>query len=165
MSEHAPAPAPATSGAPRFDERLSVPWWWYLPAVGVAALLAAEIHMGYPGVRAWIGYVVLVPLAVVVTAALGRARVRVEGGALHAGGKRLALEHVGRVDVVRGRDERQTALGPDLDPDAHLVHRSWVRPLVRVEVLDPDAAEPYWVMSVRRPDELVAALDTRAPRT
>ena len=64
MSEHAPAPVPATSGASRFDERLTVPWWWYLPAIGVAVLLAAEVHMGYPGVRAWIGYVVLVPLSV-----------------------------------------------------------------------------------------------------
>ena len=158
MSEHAPAPVPATSGASRFDERLTVPWWWYLPAIGIAVLLAAEVHMGYPGVRAWIGYVVLVPLSVLVLHRLGRTRVQVANGVLRAGERSLALEHVGRVDVVRDRDARQVALGPDLDPTAHLVQRSWVRPLVRVEVREPGAAEPYWVVATRDPDGLVAAL-------
>lgn len=158
MNEHAPTPTPATSGTSGFDERLSVPWWWYLPAVGIAVLLAAEIHMGYPGYRAWIGYVVLIPLAVLVLVRLSRLRVRVSGGALHAGERTLPLERVGRVDVIRGRDEKQVALGPDLDPRALLVHRSWVGPVVRVEVLDPGAGEPYWVVSTRDPDGLVAAL-------
>lgn len=161
MSEHAPAPTPATSGTSGFDERLSVPWWWYLPAVGIAALLAAEIHMGYPGVRAWIGYAVLIPLAVLVLVRLSRTRVRVADGVLRAGERSLPLDHVGRTDVIRDRDAKQVALGPDLDPQAHLLHRSWVRPVVRVEVLDPDAAEPYWVVSTRDPDGLVAALRRR----
>ncbi len=158
MNEHAPVPTPATSGTSGFDERLSVPWWWYLPAVAIAGLLAAEIHMGYPGYRAWIGYVVLIPLAVVVLVRLSLLRIRVTGGTLHAGERELPLAQVGRVDVIRDRDAKQVALGPDLDPRALLVHRSWVRPVVRIEVLDPDAAEPYWVVSTRDPDGLVAAL-------
>ncbi|GAA3236520.1 DUF3093 domain-containing protein [Pseudonocardia petroleophila] len=135
-----------------------MPWWWYLPAIGVAVLLGAEIHMGYPGVRAWIGYAALIPLAVAVLVWLGRVRVRVGDGVLRAGDAVLPLAHVGRVDVIRDRDAKQVALGPDLDPTAHLLHRAWVRPVVRVEVTDPASDAPYWVVSVRDADGLVAAL-------
>ena len=150
-------PPPATSGTARFDERLSVPLWWYLPAVAVAVLLGAEVHMGYPGVRSWIGYAILVPLAVLVLVGLSRIRVRVTDDELQVGTARLALRHVGRVDVVAKRD-KQIALGPQLDPAAFLMHRGWVGPVVRVEVTDPDDPTPYWVLSVRDPEAFLRAL-------
>ena len=150
-------PSPATSGTARFDERLSVPLWWYLPAVAVAVLLGAEVHMGYPGFRSWIGYAILVPLAVLVLVGLSRIRVRVTDDELQVGTARLALRHVGRVDVVAKRD-KQIALGPQLDPAAFLMHRGWVGPVVRVEVTDPDDPTPYWVLSVRDPEAFVRAL-------
>ena len=158
MNEHAPATEPATSGTSGFDERLSVPWWWYLPSTGVAVLLGAEIHMGYPGLRSWLGYAVLVPLAALVLVWLGRVRVQVRDGELRAGPATLPLRHVGRVDVIRGRDAKQVALGPDLDPAAYMLHRAWVKPVVRLEVTDPQDPTPYWVVSVRDPDALVRAL-------
>jgi Protein of unknown function (DUF3093) len=158
VNEHAPSTEPATSGTSGFDERLSVPWWWYLPATGVAVLLGAEIHMGYPGLRSWLGYAVLIPLAAVVLVWLGRVRVQVRDGELRAGPATLPLRYVGRIDVIRDRDAKQVALGPDLDPAAHLMHRAWVKPVVRLEVTDPQDPTPYWVVSVRDPDALVRAL-------
>lgn len=140
-----------------FDERLSVPLWWYLPAAGLGVLLGAEVHMGYPGFRSWIGYVVLVPLCLAVLWWLGRSRVRVRERTLSAGDRSVALHHVGRTDVV-ARPDKQQALGPDLDPTAFLLHRNWIGPVVRVEITNPEASEPYWVLSSRRPDDLVAAL-------
>jgi hypothetical protein len=158
VNEHAPATEPATSGTSGFDERLSVPWWWYLPSTGVAVLLGAEIHMGYPGLRSWLGYAVLVPLAALVLVWLGRVRVQVRDGELRAGPATLPLRHIGRVDVIRDRDAKQVALGPDLDPAAYMLHRAWVKPVVRLEVTDPQDPTPYWVVSVRDPDALVRAL-------
>lgn len=157
MSEQASPAAGATSGASGFDERLSVPWWWYLLAVGVAVLLGAEIHMGYPGVRSWIGYVTLVPLFAAALFWLGRTRVRVADGELGVGPASVPLRHVGRVDVVP-RSGKQEAMGPELDPSAYIMHRGWVGPLVRVEITDPDDPTPYWIFSCRRPEQLVAAL-------
>ena len=144
MDEQQSSPPPATSGTARFDERLSVPLWWYLPAVAVAVLLGAEVHMGYPGVRSWIGYAILVPLAVLVLFALGRSRVQVVDDELRAGDARLPLRH-----------------GPQLDPTAFLLHRGWVGPLLRIEVTDPDDPTPYWVISVREPEKLAAVLSAR----
>lgn len=147
----------ATSGGSGFDERLSVPWWWYPPVIGVAVLLGAEVHMGYPGIRSWIGYAVCIPLFVAALVLLGRVRVRVADGELAVGSKSVPLQLLGRVDVV-GKAGKQQALGPDLDPSAHLMHRGWIGPVVRVELTDPDDPTPYWIFSVRHPDRLLAAL-------
>jgi hypothetical protein len=157
VSEHPSTTAGATSGGSGFDERLSVPWWWYLPAVGVGVLLGAEIHMGYPGIRSWVGYALCVPLFVAALIWLGRTRVRVADGELRVGAAALPLRHVGRVEVVAKAD-KQEALGPQLDPAAYLMHRTWVGPVVRVEVTDPDDPTPYWIFSARRPERLRAAL-------
>ena len=157
MLDHPSPAASATSGVPAFDERLSVPWWWYVPAAGLGVLLGAEIHMGYPGVRSWIGYAVLIPLIVGVVYTFGRTRVRVDGDALRVGSAAVARKFVGRVEVVDRRD-KQAALGPELDPAAYVLLRGWVGPLVRVEVTDPDDPTPYWVFSVREPDRLLSAL-------
>jgi hypothetical protein len=161
VNEHPSPTPPATSGTPRFDERLSVPLWWYLPALGLAVLLGAEVHMGYPGIRSWIGYAITIPLCLGALLWLGHVRVRVVGdaddGELRAGEARLPLRYVGRVDVVR-REGKQAALGPELDPAAFLMHRAWIGPVVRIEVTDPDSDTPYWIVSTRDPDALVAAL-------
>ncbi|TCK24775.1 DUF3093 family protein [Pseudonocardia endophytica] len=135
-----------------------MPLWWYVPAAGLGLLLGAEVHMGYPGFRSWIGYLVLIPLCVAALWWLGRSRVRVEGDTLGAGDRSVALRHVGRTDVVE-RGDKQEALGPDLDPTAFLLHRAWIGRLVRIEITDPDAPEPYWVLSSRDPERLVAALE------
>jgi hypothetical protein len=157
VQDHPSATPSATSGGPAFDERLSVPWWWYVPAAGIGVLLGAEVHMGYPGVRSWIGYLVLVPLLVGLLVVMGRTRVRVDDGALRVGTAVLPLEYVGRAEVVDRRD-KQAALGPELDPAAFVLHRGWVGPLLRVEVTDPDDPTPYWVFSVREPHRLLSAL-------
>ncbi len=134
-----------------------MPWWWYVPAVGLGVLLGAEVHMGYPGLRSWIGYAVFVPLLVAALVALGRSRVQVRDGELRVGPAVLPLRFAGRVEVVDRRD-KQAALGPELDPAAFVLHRGWVGPLVRVEVTDPDDPTPYWVFSVREPDRLLTAM-------
>ncbi len=153
-----PLPAPgSTSGGSRFDERLSVPLWWYLVAVGVAVLTGLEINTGYPGLPWWIGYALCTLVAVAALVVLGRTRVRVADGKLQVGGAAKELQHLGRAEVVP-KAERQVALGPELDPAAFLMLRAWVRPVVRVEITDPDDQTPYWVFSVRDASGLLAAL-------
>jgi hypothetical protein len=157
VQDHHPSPTSATSGASAFDERLSVPWWWYLPTIALGVLLGAEVHMGYPGLRSWLGYAVFIPLLVAMLIVLGRTRVRVTDGELRVGQATLPVRSTGRVEVVDRRD-KQAALGPELDPSAFVLHRAWVGPLVRLEVTDPDDPTPSGVFSVREPDRLLTAL-------
>lgn len=138
-----------------------MPWWWYPLAVGVAVLLGAEVHMGYPGIRSWIGYAVTVPVVVVALVRLGHTRVRVTDTELRVDDAVLPLADVGLTDIVANAD-KQAALGPELDPDALFVHRPWIGPVVRVEDTRPDSPTPYWVLSVRHPQELLIALSRPA---
>lgn len=154
----------ATSGPTAFDERLSVPVWWYLLAVGFGVLMGAQIHLGYPGLRSWIGYATMIPLCVGVLWWMGRSRTTVRDGKLVSNGRELPLSSVGVTDTVR-RQDKQQAMGPDLDPTAYVLHRGWVGPLVRVEVVDADLDEPYWVLSSRRPEELRSAIAAQAARS
>ncbi|GHF64886.1 DUF3093 domain-containing protein [Amycolatopsis bartoniae] len=140
----------------RYGERLYVPWWgWPLPLLA-AVLLAAEIHMGHPGVLAWLPYLVLVPLMAAWLLTMGRAKVEIAGDELRVGKAHLPLRYVGEVDVI-DREHKRKALGPELDPAAFVVHRGWVGPIVRVHLTDPDDPTPYWVFSTRKP-EVVAEL-------
>ncbi|PPK64642.1 DUF3093 domain-containing protein [Actinokineospora auranticolor] len=159
MSDTSGAGGPAPG---EYRERLHLTWYlWPLPLLA-AGLLAAEIHMGYPGVRAWLPYAVIIPLALLLLWRAGRTRVRVADGELWVGDAHLPLRHAGTIAVHDERNKRRV-LGPHLDPAAFLVHRSWVRPLVRVEVTDPEDPTPYWVFSTRHPERLVAALREQQP--
>jgi hypothetical protein len=154
----------AVQGPVRHSERLYVPWWsWPLPLIG-GVLLAAEIDMGYPGIGAWLPYVIMMPLVVAIVLSLGRTRVRVTGGdepELWLGDAHLPLRYAGEVEIFDRQDKRK-ALGPQADPAAFVVHRGWVGPVVRVRVADPGDPTPYWLFSTRKPEAVAALLRERA---
>ena len=154
MTDSAAGKAVAKTG---HAERLYVPWYWWLPPLLAAGLLAAEVHLGYPGVRAWLPYVLLLPLTAVLIWRSGRAPVRIEGGELHVGDAHLPLEHVGTVEVFGAKDKR-AILGRGLDPTAFVLHRGWVGPFVRVELTDTEDPTPYWVFSTRHPENVASLL-------
>lgn len=140
-----------------YRERLYVTWyWWPLPLVA-AGLLAAEVHLGYPGVRAWLPYVLLLPVTALLLWRAGSTSVRVQDGELWVGNAHLPLRYVGETQVVPTKDKRRV-LGPHLDPAAFVVHRGWIGSVVRLRQTDPEDPTPYWVISTRHPDRLVEAL-------
>ncbi|GAB3280844.1 DUF3093 domain-containing protein [Parasphingorhabdus pacifica] len=145
-----------------FRERLYASWWtWPLPLIA-AALLAAEVHMGYPGIRAWLPYLVLVPLAIAVPLWLGRTKVEVTDEQVRVGDATLPLRFIDEAETIEAADKR-AALGPELDPAAFLVHRPWIRTAVRIWLDDDNDPTPYWVVSTRHPEKLVEALAAEAP--
>ncbi|WP_245849077.1 DUF3093 domain-containing protein [Lentzea kentuckyensis] len=147
----------AVTATTTFRERLYVTWWiWPLPLLA-AGLLAAEVHMGFPGVRSWLPYVILLPLTIVLIVRMGSTKVEVADGELRAGEAHIPLALLGEVEIIAQQDRRKT-MGPHLDPAAYVVHRGWVKPLVRVRVTDPEDPTPYWIISTRHPEELAAAI-------
>jgi len=134
-----------------------VPWWWWPLGLGVAALLAAEVHMGYPGVRAWLPYVLIIPFAGVVLGFMGRHHVALRNGELRVGPARIPVHELAQPEVIQPHAKRR-ALGPDLDPAAFVLHAGWIGPVVRITVTDPADPTPYWIFSVRQADKLAALL-------
>lgn len=139
------------------SERLVLPWWLWVPAWGVAALLAAELHMGGAGLRAWLPYAVLLPATTALLWWLGRIRIAVESGELRVDDARLPLRHVAQVVPLDAAGKREI-LGPSAHPLAFVVQRPWVPGVVQVVLDDPADPTPYWIISSRRPERLAAAL-------
>ncbi|MEO3757533.1 DUF3093 domain-containing protein [Mycobacterium sp. B14F4] len=151
----------ATSQSVRYRERLWVPWWWWPPGLGLAGLIALEVNQGVPGLPVWLPYAVLLPVAVVVLLWLGRTEVRVVGGAgateLWVNAAHLPVDVVSRSAEVP-RSAKSAALGRQLDPAAYVVHRAWVGSMILLVLDDPDDPTPYWLVSCRHPDKVLAAL-------
>lgn len=169
-SANASSPSDAVSssdGTTVHSEKLWVPPWWWAAGLAVGALLAAEVHMGAPGVRAWLPYLILLPLPVWALYWLSRMTVEVVrdesgDGELRVGRAHLPLNVVARAAVVPAK-AKSAALGRQLDPLAFVQHRTWVKQMVLIVLDDPDDPTPYWLVSSTRPDELVATLARPTP--
>ena len=154
--------SPATSQSVRYRERLTVPWWWWPPAFGVAALVALEVNRAARELPGWISFAVLCVIAAGVLIWFGRAEVRVTVGddgtpVLWAGPAHLPAEVVSRSAEIP-QSAKSAALGRQLDPAAYILHRPWVGPMVLLVLDDPDDPTPYWLVSSRHPERVLAAL-------
>jgi hypothetical protein len=152
----------ATSQSVRYQERLRVPWWWWLPGFGLAALVALEVNQGMQSVPNWVPFAVLLPVAAAVLMWFGRTDVRVVGDdqndtELWVGAAHLPVGVISRSAEVP-RSAKSAALGRQLDPAAYVVHRAWIGPMVLLVLDDPDDPTPYWLVSCRRPDRVLTAL-------
>lgn len=157
-----PENSAAAVAAPHpYRERLWVPLWWWPIGFAIAGLLAAEIHMGAPGIRAWLPYVLLAPLPVWVLLWFSRHRLEVtvtDGIAeLRVGRAHLPVNFVARAAAVPAT-AKSAALGRQLDPAAYVQHRAWIGPMALLVLDDPDDPTPYWLVSTRRPERVLAAL-------
>jgi Protein of unknown function (DUF3093) len=141
----------------RYTERLTVAWWLWLPAVGLAALLAAEVYLGAPGRVTWVPYLVLIPLATIGLWWLGRIRIAVTDDELQVDDARLPLRYVVDATALDPADKRDL-LGPYVEPYAFVIQRPWIGGAVQVHLDDPADPTPYWIVSSRHPEELARIL-------
>ena len=93
---------------------------------------------------------------------LGLVVIVILGAELAAGfGWLAAAAEVSALD----RAQTRAISGPRADPAAFLLIRPYLREAVYVEVTDPAAGTPYWVVGTRRPAELAAAINSARPAT
>jgi hypothetical protein len=145
-----------------YHERLWVPVRWWLLGLAVIVILGAELAAGFGWPVAAAIYAVLVAGWVAMLLSWGRPRVEVAGEELIAGRARLALASAGQVSVL-DRAQTRAITGPRADPAAFSLMRPYLREAVYVEVTDPAADTPYWVVGTRRPGELAAAINSARP--
>ncbi|MDH6460400.1 hypothetical protein M2302_000555 [Micromonospora sp. A200] len=151
------SPPPRTAAAAEHSERLSLPWWLWVVGLALSGLLAAEVWMGAPGVRAWLPFVVLPPATAVALWWLGRVRVAVRDGELFVDDAHLPVRYVADVVPLDAAGRREV-LGVGADPLAFVVQRPWIGGAVQVVLDDPADPTPFWVVSTRHPVELARAV-------
>lgn len=175
-SSAAPSPAPANVV---YTERLWIPAWWWIAAFAVAALIGYEFGLALRSVPTWIFIAVMIPLAALFCLWLSRLEITVShdpetdgdplspSGTLDIKGRaHLPLSAISRTVSVPA-SARRAAMGRQLDPEAFVTQRTWVKTMVLIVLDDPQDPTPYWLISSRRPEQLMAALGSariEAPR-
>lgn len=147
----------------RYSEQLWVPWWWWPLGFLGNGLMAYEVRLGLRTLPGWLPFAVFFAITVAALLWLGRIKVQVieNGGEtqLWAGDAHLPATVIARSAEVP-RTAKSAALGRQLDPAAYVLHRGWVGPMILVVLNDPDDPTPYWLVSCRNPQRMLAALRT-----
>lgn len=140
-----------------YREKVHAAPWVFL---STALVIPASFIVFLP-INAWVGACVSAVLYGLIVAALIASAPLLEVTETHftAGRARIERRFVGETQAFRG-NEATLERGQRLDARAWLVIRGWVDPVVRVEITDEADPTPYWLVSTRRPDELVEALNS-----
>lgn len=146
----------------QYDERLRVPLRWWVQGVMLVASLWLAMIVALPVALAWALTGVAVALLALLLGGYGAARIRVVDGELRAGRARIAAEHLGTAEPLDPGAAKRAA-GVEADARAWLLLRPYLKRAVRVEITDPADPAPYWLLSTRRPEALVAAIDSLKP--
>jgi len=138
-----------------YHETLRPTWSMWLLVVLAAALgwlTLAPLSTGW-GIASGI---VMAAIAVVGLLAT-QSDITVTTTHLQVGRATIERAHVGEVTGFVG-DEAFQQRGRKLHGLAYLHLRSWIKPVVRIQIEDRRDRTPYWLTSTARPQELVEAL-------
>ncbi|MDO9398219.1 MAG: DUF3093 domain-containing protein [Herbiconiux sp.] len=146
----------------QYRERLSPSLWVF---VATALVIPASIIVfaplnAVPGVL--VGTVVGIVLYLGSVAVLFATApvIEVSKGVLHVGRAQIPLAMLGEVEGFEGA-EATLERGRRLDARAWLCIRGWVTPVVKMRIADPQDPTPYWLVSTRRPGDLIDAVTVR----
>ncbi|MCW2739538.1 DUF3093 domain-containing protein [Nocardioides sp.] len=142
-----------------YAERLTVPLRWWVQGTMLVASVWLAVLVATPEAEAvaWVVTAIALAILVALLVGYGRAQVAVEGQTLRAGRAHIALEHVGDVTALDADAVRRQA-GVDADARAYLLLRPYLKRAVRVDITDPADPTPYWLVSCRRPEQVVTAV-------
>ncbi|WP_448853536.1 DUF3093 domain-containing protein [Corynebacterium frankenforstense] len=144
-----------------YRERQWVPFYWWILAFFLVALLTAQIAHNRTITWLIVPAVVLSALAVWVLVSLSSTVLQVEEDSdgtrwLFAGDAMLPGDVVSRSLAVPANAKRN-AMGQQLDPAAFVVSHGWVAEMVMLVLDDPDDPTPYWLIGTRNPEQLLQA--------
>lgn len=138
-----------------YRERLwPAPWLFLATALVIPASFLVFLPISVPaGIATAIGLYAGCLILLFVASPV----IEVTAGELRAGRARLPLEVIATAEGFDGADATLQR-GQRLDARAWLLIRGWVSPVAKITLDDATDPTPYWLVSTRRPAELVAAL-------
>ena len=141
---------------PEYREKL---WASPAPYVATALIIPASILVFAP-ISMFAGILIAAGLyaACVLTLILSAPLIQVRNGEVIAGRASISADLVGEVLPFEG-EEAVLERGRRLDARAWLLIRGWIRPVVRIPIVDETDPAPYWLVSTRHPQKLAAAIN------
>ncbi|MDH6237342.1 DUF3093 domain-containing protein [Cryobacterium sp. CG_9.6] len=148
---------------PHYREKLWASAWSFIVTalvIPASILVLAPINMQAGYVTAAVLYGGCVTLLVIASPVI-----RVENGLITAGPATISVDLVGEAMPFSGTEASQER-GPRLDVRSWMLIRGWVGPVVKIPITDETDPAPYWLVSSRHPEKLVAAInESRRPAT
>jgi len=146
--------------APLYVERLSIRARWWAVVIVIALFGSSELFAGFNGrIVAIVVAAVLIPTLLLLAMA-GRTSLSIDAEGLHAGGQTVTYDQMDSVQALNAQETR-LLLGPQADPTARLVVRGYIREAVLVRPTERGPL-PYWVVSTRHPQQVIAAVEQAA---
>lgn len=140
-----------------YRERLiASPWIFIATALVIPASLLVFLPIS---IVAGVAVAIVLYGGCVLLLSWGSPVIEVRDGGISAGRARLPIAVAREATAFRG-EEATLERGQRLDARAWLLIRGWVSPVVRIDLDDPSDPTPYWLISTRRPEQLVAAIET-----
>ena len=142
--------------SPVFQERL-----W--PSLGMwvfAFIMTTSLGIAYGqayGTELGLIVAISTTLAVAVGLIVNTPLIQIDELNFRVGRARLPLQYVGKIQVLDDAQSKR-ARSTDANSNAHFQLRGGIKSSVIIEVTDPQDPHPYWQVSTRKPDSLVAAL-------
>jgi hypothetical protein len=139
----------------QYSERLTPS----LATLAGLALIAPALFLVFFLINLWLALVAgILSYLLIVAVLIGTAPVlSVADGSFRAGRAVIPLSIIGGATAFTGNGAFLQR-GASLDARAWLCLRGWIDPVVRIELTDPEDPTPYWLVSTRRPAQLIAAL-------
>ncbi len=143
-----------------YRERVRAPlvWWVLAGLFALSLLVAVGFYLG-PVWGIGSGLAVMVVAGTGFTSGAFTLRVDAEG--IHVGRAYIEHEYVAGC-VALDKDATIVRSGVQADARAHLSLRAYVPTSVEIVLDDPADPVPYWLVSSRRPEQFVAAVERAA---
>lgn len=146
---------PVRRDATVYRESLSPSLWAMISAAVVAPMAALVLTPIDTTIALIVG--ALVGVAFIALLVASSPVVQIRDGVFTAGRAKIDVAFLGDSQALEG-EEARAARGAGLHPRAWHTIRGGIEGVVMVNITDPDDPTPYWVVSSRTPDRLVAAL-------
>ncbi len=143
---------------PVFHERL-----W--PSLGMwvfAFIMTTSLGIAYGqayGSQLGLLVAIFTTLAVAIGLVVNTPLIQIDELNFRAGRARLPLAYVGKIQKLDDQQSRR-ARSTDANSNAHFQLRGGIKNTVIIEVTDPQDPHPYWQVSTRNPDLLIAVLSS-----
>jgi len=143
---------------PVFQERL-----W--PSLGMwvfAFIMTTSLGIAYGqayGSQLGLFVAIFTTLAIAIGLVVNTPLIQIDELNFRAGRARLPLAYVGKIQKLDDQQSRR-ARSTDANSNAHFQLRGGIKNTVIIEVTDPQDPHPYWQISTRNPDLLIAVLSS-----
>ncbi|MBU3752843.1 MAG: DUF3093 domain-containing protein [Candidatus Nanopelagicaceae bacterium] len=139
-----------------YQEKLRWPWWLTLLMAGLDLSIVIAVWAGLGNTSALIAAIISSAFTAYLYS-ISTLRISVEKDLFFVGRATIEKKYLGDIRVLTG-DEFRFLLGPGINPEAFHAFRFWIKRGLKVEIKDSRDPTPYWLVSSKRPEKLLEAL-------